>query len=133
MADHSSDPIECPEILTRVFRNRSHCDDLGNATEDAFILRENDLGKLSVFRQNLISVDESKASFRKTYGAASLHTGHVRTIKPYDTVSLDVIPSEGEGTTLRGHSSVINLPDPLKERKHAEYIGGLLRDQSRKA
>lgn len=132
MADHSSDSIDCSEILTRIFLNRKHCDDDGNATADAFILRERDAGKLSVFRQTVVSVEACKANFRNTYGAASLHTGHVRTVETYDSTCLDVVSAEGEGTELPGHSCIINLPDPLKDRELAEYIGGLLRDKSRK-
>jgi hypothetical protein len=119
--------------VIRVFRNAKHKDASGGATADAFMLRSTDEGRLSVFRLKLISVQDSKISLRKNHGAATLHTGRVRSLVVANLAALDVVPAEGEGTNLPGHAAIVNLPDPEVDPKNAERFASLLRDISRPA
>jgi hypothetical protein len=133
--DHSPLPeIDCPELLTRVLRNRSNLDDDGNVTPEAFLLRAQDNGLLSVYRRSKVTVEDCKATFKKTFGAVSLHTGHIRDLNQTHPLGIDVIQSESPSDPCPGHSAVINLPDHSKpgERDFAEHLATLLRDQSRK-
>jgi len=126
--------VACPEILTRVLRNKGNLDRDGNVTEEAFLLRERDIGKLSVYRQALVSPEECLSTFRKTYGAVSLHTGRVRTINNVHPRDIDVIITESQDDPCPGHSAIVNLPDHSQraQQAEAEYVASLLRDQCRK-
>lgn len=126
--------IGCPELLTRVLRNKNNLDDDGNVTEDAFILRPTDEGELSVYRQKLVSADACRATFKKTYGAVSLHTGRVRSLNEENPFGIDVIPRESDADPCPGHSAIVNLPDKHRDAKpeDAERMATLLRDQARR-
>jgi hypothetical protein len=126
--------ILCTELLTRVLRNKNNVDENGNITAEAFLLREKDAGKLSVYRQEKVSPDACIATFKKTYGAASLHTGHVRSINEAHPIGIDVIPAESVNDLCPGHSAIINLPDQHASAKpeEAERMASILRDQARK-
>ena len=129
----SEETVDCGEVVVRIFRNAKHRDASGGATADAFVLRSTDEGRLSVFRLKLISVQDSKTSLRRTHGAATLHTGRVRSLVVANLAALDILPAEGEGTDLPGHAAIVNLPDPEVDPKNAERFASLLRDISRPA
>jgi hypothetical protein len=126
--------IGCPEILTRVLLNKRYKDDEGNVAPEAFLLRESDEGRLSVYRQSKVSVRDAEATFRRQYGSVSLHTGRVRALNDIHSVGLDVIPDELPTDLCLGHSSIINLPDHHRDptlRDFAEHLASLLCSQSR--
>jgi hypothetical protein len=110
----------------------AHRDTDGNATPEAFLLRPSDNGRLSVFRRKMASVEQARSVLKKTYGAASLHTGRIRSINNTHPRRIDVVAAEGEGTDIPGHAAISNLPDPKADEATAERIASLLRDQSRR-
>jgi hypothetical protein len=127
--------VECPEVLFRALLRKNHLDRDGNLTEEAFMLRKTDEGHLSVFREQRVGLDQCMQSFeRPPLGAASLHTGRVRSINTVHPLSIDVIPTESQNLNCPGHASIINLPDRYRgaNRDDAERVASLLRDQARR-
>jgi hypothetical protein len=102
----------------------------GEAAPEAFILRR-DEQKLSVFRKTISDIDKCKTALRGVYGAATLHTGKVRTGPYPEGTHIDVVEAEGEGTDVPGHAALIGLPDPIAAYEAAERVASVLQKQSR--
>jgi hypothetical protein len=124
--------VGCSEILYRVILSPRHSESNGDPAVELFILRPQDEGKLSVFRSELLSLEDCKSQFKKVSGVCTLHTGHVRSIVvAEERVKLDVIPDERPDDVRPGHAVVINLPDPQTDRRMAERVASLLRKHCR--
>ena len=124
--------LACDEILFRAIWKKKHLTD-GRVEADAFVLRQQDEGKLSTFRKKLVTLAACKAAFRTCVGVVTLHTGRVRATGGDQGLNLDVIGDELPSDPIPGHASIINLPDPIANRVFAERVASLLRDQSRTA
>jgi hypothetical protein len=126
--------VGCSEILYRVILNRRHLESNGDPAVELFILRPQDEGKLSVFRSDLVSLEDCKSQFKKVSGTCTLHTGHVRStvVTEEQGTGLDVIPDEKPDGAQPGHAVIINLPDPQVNRGIAERVASLLRNQCRR-
>jgi hypothetical protein len=127
----NGDSIFCEEILIRLISRKKDLLPDGEAATEAFILRLTDAGKLSLFRKAISDIQICKAALNKPRGAATLHTGRIRTAIYPSERQLDIIEAEGEGTDIPGHSALIGLPDPLTEYGEAERVASILREQSR--
>jgi hypothetical protein len=128
--DHPGDNaiVACEEILFRAILKKRHIAD-GKPDAGAFLLGPNDDGKLSTFRKKIVTQADVKAQFKSCPGVVTLHTGHVRAIGNDRHLVIDVVADEPP----LGHASILNLPDPGRDRFFAEWIASNLRDQSRPA
>jgi hypothetical protein len=127
----NGDSISCEEILIRLISRKKDILPDGGAATEAFILRQADTGKLSVFRKAISDIQICKSALSKPCGATTLHTGRIRSAIYPGERQLDIIEAEGEGTDIPGHSALIGLPDPLTEYGEAERVASILREQSR--
>lgn len=127
----NGDQIDCREISIRLIGNKKHVLPGGGAAPEAFILRSNDAGSLSVFRRAISDLPACRGALKKIYGAATLHSGRVRTIAFGDQRQLDVIDAEGQGTDIPGHAAIVGLPNPETEYELAERVASMLQLQSR--
>ena len=94
------------------------------------MLRPNEQG-LSVFRSSISDIEVCKRELQRIRGAATLHTGRVRTGPYPQGVEIDVVEAEGEGTNTPGHAVLTGLPDPITAYEEAERVASILREQSR--
>lgn len=127
----NGEAVPCEEILIRLVGRKGDILPSGEAAPEAFILRKNDSGKLSLFRKTISDIQVCKAALKKPYGAATLHAGTVRSTVCSNGRVLDVLDAEGEGTNIPGHASLVGLPDPITEYEDAEHVASLLSRQSR--
>lgn len=119
--------VDCAEIIYRAFK-RSGCFDpttlLVNA--NAFILdpKDKDDG-LSVYLKSVVPDLGAKLleCFNRSYGAATLHAGRVRTLK------LDVLKNPEDPDPA--HAVIIGLPLQDDDPELAERLASALRDMSR--
>lgn len=126
-----STTIPCDEILFRAILKKKYLAH-GGVDAGAFILRQQDEGKLSTWRKKLVTHLACRASYKTCFGLVTLHVGRVRaTVDGERRLSLDVIGDELPSDPFPGHASVLNLPDPTTDPVLAERVASLLRDQSR--
>ena len=128
MADDPSElipPVDAEEAALRYALRKNHIDANGKLTAAAFVLREQDQGKLSLFRPARGKASEHAATFSRIYGVGALNCGEVRALKAQELVNLEIEPDEPPV----GHAALLNLPDPLLESARAEFIAGELRDR----
>jgi hypothetical protein len=124
-----NEQLDCSEILCRLALKKEF---LADSSVDAFLLRPSDKGRLSVFRLNRVSVADCSATFNKVRGSFSLHTGRIRSETEPELPVLEVIQDESPEDKCPGHSSILNLPDPLLDFEHAQRAATLLKRQSRR-
>ena len=127
----NGDSVPCEEILIRLISRRGDILPSGEAAPQVFMLRRNEQ-RLSVFRKAISDIGVCKAELRRTYGAATLHAGRVRTGSYPEGIEIDVVGAEGEGTNIPGHAALTGLPDPITAYESAERVASILRDQSRR-
>jgi hypothetical protein len=126
----NGDPIPCEEILIRLISRSKDVLPTGEAASEVFILRRGE-ERLSVFRKAISDIELCKRALNRPRGAATLHTGRIRTEAYPNERQIDIVEAEGEGTEIPGHAVLIGLPDPEKEYGEAERVASLLRQQSR--
>jgi hypothetical protein len=126
----NGDRVPCEEILIRLASRRGHILPNSEVAAEVFILRRGE-NRLSVFRKSISDIDVCKAALKRPYGAATLHTGKVRTGPYPGDIQVDVVEAEGEGTDIPGHAALTGLPDPITAPEKAERVASILRRQSR--
>ena len=123
--------IPCDEILFRAILKKKYLAD-GGVDAGAFILRQQDGGKLSTWRRKLVTHAACRASYKTCFGLVTLHVGRVRaTLDGERRLGLEVVGDELPSDPFPGHASILNLPDPVIDPVLAERVASLLRDQSR--
>jgi hypothetical protein len=127
-----NETVECEEILLRAILKRKHFSG-GHVTADAFVLRPQDEGKLSTYRQRIVTSTQCKDSFSTCVGVVTLHAGRVRAAGQENDLKIDVVGDSLPGDPLPGHASIVNLPDPRTNFALAEWVASKLRDESRSA
>jgi hypothetical protein len=127
-----NETIPCDEILFRAILKKKHLSN-GKVEADAFLLREQDAGKLSTYRKKLVTLADCRASFKSCVGVVTLHTGCVRETGQDKNLTIDVIGDALPDDPIPGHASIVNLPEPDVDPILAEWIASQLRDQSRPA
>jgi len=121
----------CREIVLRAIRKRGWLDEDGRIRVDAYIWDpERDPDGLSVNMQSMTDIDKwldewLTVSFKKSFGADSLHTGRVRDLK------LEIGQTKEDISGGRGHAVIVGLPSVEEDNKRAEDLATLLRDISR--
>jgi hypothetical protein len=106
--------LECTAVVYRVLAAAKWLESL----PDAFLIRADEKQSgLSVCYNCTIA--EARNSLKKSYGAATLHVGKVRTLH------LDVVPDEPT------HANIVGLPYKEDNPTEAERFASLLAKQAR--
>jgi len=114
-------PIPCQEIVLRAILRRGWVDENARITAHAFIRWPKDNDGLSVNLRSKTDVESWLSSFKKSYGAASLHCGRIRDLG----LGLDVVQMEADEQPE--HAVITGLPyqddDPYgAERLASELV-----------
>lgn len=119
-------PLPCAEIVLRALVNKNWFDQESKRVRpDAFILhRTRDKDGLSVCIQSRADLGAWLGSFKKSFGADSLHTGRIRTL------GLDVGQSEQDLCDQPDHAVITGLPSPDEDAKRAESLASQLAKMS---
>jgi hypothetical protein len=126
----NGDLVPCEEIPIRLVSRRGYVLPNHEVAPEVFVLRGGERS-LSVFRRAISDIDVCKAALKRPHGAATLHTGRVRTGPYPGEIQVDVVEAEGEGTDIAGHAALIGLPDPITAPEEAERVASILQKQSR--
>lgn len=108
-------PLECPTIIYRAIQRNRDMPPQGILT-GAFVRYPKDIDGLSI---DVVGPKSCVSVLKKHYGAASLHTGRVRSL------SLDVIVDQ------HPHGLIIGLPfrddDPTEAERFADSLAEMAR------
>ncbi|MEK7407588.1 MAG: hypothetical protein AAB225_21120 [Acidobacteriota bacterium] len=120
-------PLPCEEIVLRALLKRGWIDEeSGRIKADAFILDPaKDKDGLSVNVRSRIDLEAWLAGFRRSFGADSLHTGRIRTLR------LDVGQFEQDLRNQPDHAVITGLPYSEDDPERAESLASELAKMSR--
>jgi hypothetical protein len=123
----SNTPVPCPEILLRAITKAGWIDqDTGEIDSGAYIGDPaRDLDELSVNIAQLTDTEEWLSSFRASFGADSLHTGHVRSL------GIDVVQTAEDLASRPSHALIVGVPSQEQDALAAERLASSLQHMSR--
>jgi hypothetical protein len=119
--------LVCQEIVLRAIRSRQWLDEEGRITATAFIRDPNrDPDGLSVNLSSQTDISNWLSStFNKSFGADTLHAGHIRDL------GLEIGQSREDIDTAGGHALIVGMPTQDEDAKRAEDLATELRNMSR--
>jgi hypothetical protein len=130
------DSLDCSEVVIRAILSRKWIDEQSGLVDPAaFIPRIEKSGLpeagISVSRLNLTTVQKALSGFKKTFGAATLHTGTIRDALPGVDVIAEPLDAVGQFEAKPEHALIINLPNQNLECAEAERAATILSRQAR--
>jgi hypothetical protein len=122
-------PLSCEEIVLRALLKRNWChEDTKRIKADAFIRDpKKDLDGLSVNIRSKTEVASWLATFSRSFGADTLHTGSIRDIDR----ELDVGQAEEDAEAYPEHAIITGLPFSDDDPERAEILASRLVEISR--
>jgi hypothetical protein len=122
-------PLPCEEIVLRALLKRNWChEDTKRIKADAFIRDpKKDLDGLSVNIRSKTEVASWLATFSRSFGADTLHTGSIRDIDQ----ELDVGQAEEDAEAYPEHAIITGLPFSDDDPERAEILASRLVEISR--
>lgn len=122
-------PLSCEEIVLRALLKRNWChEDTKRIKADAFIRDpKKDLDGLSVNIRSKTEVASWLATFSRSFGADTLHTGSIRDIDR----ELDVGQAEEDAEACPEHAIITGLPFSDDDPERAEILASRLVEISR--
>ena len=122
-------PLSCEEIVLRALLKRNWChEDTKRIKADAFIRDpKKDLDGLSVNIRSKTEVASWLATFSRSFGADTLHTGSIRDIDQ----ELDVGQAEVDAEAYPEHAIITGLPFSDDDPERAEILASRLVEISR--
>ena len=122
-------PLSCEEIVLRALLKRNWChEDTKRIKADAFIRDpKKDLDGLSVNIRSKTEVASWLATFSRSFGADTLHTGSIRDIDQ----ELDVGQAEEDAEAYPEHAIITGLPFSDDDHERAEILASRLVEISR--
>lgn len=122
-------PLSCEEIVLRALLKRNWChEDTKRIKADAFIRDpKKDLDGLSVNIRSKTEVASWLATFSRSFGADTLHTGSIRDIDQ----ELDVGQAEEDAEAYPEHAIITGLPFSDDDPERAEILASRLVEISR--
>jgi hypothetical protein len=117
-------PLSCEEIVLRALLKRNWChEDTKRIKADAFIRDpKKDLDGLSVNIRSKTEVASWLATFSRSFGADTLHTGSIRDIDQ----ELDVGQAEEDAEAYPEHAIITGLPFSDDDPERAEILASRL-------
>jgi hypothetical protein len=122
-------PLPCEDIVVRALLKRNWChEDTNRIKADAFIRDpKKDLDGLSVNIRSRTEVASWLASFSRSFGADTLHTGSIRAIDR----ELNVGQAEEDAEAYPEHAIITGLPFSDDDPERAEILASRLVEISR--
>jgi hypothetical protein len=122
-------PLSCEEIVLRALLRRNWChEDTKRIKADAFIRDpKRDLDGLSVNIRSKTQAESWLASFNRSFGADTLHTGNIRDIGQ----ELNVGQAEEDAEVAPEHAIITGLPFSDDDPERAEILASRLVEISR--
>jgi hypothetical protein len=122
-------PLSCEEIVLRALLKRNWChEDTKRIKADAFIRDpKKDLDGLSVNIRSKTEVASWLATFSRSFGADTLHTGSIRDIDQ----ELDVGQAQEDAEAYPEHAIITGLPFSDDDPERAEILASRLVEISR--
>ena len=122
-------PLSCEEIVLSALLKRNWChEDTKRIKADAFIRDpKKDLDGLSVNIRSKTEVASWLATFSRSFGADTLHTGSIRDIDQ----ELDVGQAEEDAEAYPEHAIITGLPFSDDDPERAEILASRLVEISR--
>ena len=122
-------PFSCEEIVLRALLKRNWChEDTKRIKADPFIRDpKKDLDGLSVNIRSKTEVASWLATFSRSFGADTLHTGSIRDIDQ----ELDVGQAEEDAEAYPEHAIITGLPFSDDDPERAEILASRLVEISR--
>ena len=116
----------CREIVLRAILKKGWLDEQGNITATAFVRdSRRDPDGLSVNIRSLTNTEAWLSTFKKSFGADTLHSGRVRDL------SLEIGQTETDIHEGNGHALIVGIPDQDDDPKRAEDLASDLQKISR--